>query len=88
MNQIVVLIFPDQAKIDEAIRTLRKLHSERSIKLYASAVVAKNRNAIRSNSELEHSVKPGGTHVSQSIPLRWATRLSRKSSLCAGKNGE
>jgi len=47
MNQIVVLIFPDQAKIDKAIRTLRKLHSERSIKLYASAVVAKNRNGYQ-----------------------------------------
>lgn len=42
MNQLVVLTFPNQTKIDEATRALRKLHSERSIKFYASAVVAKN----------------------------------------------
>lgn len=42
MNELVVLIFPDQVKVEEAIRALRKLHSERSAKLYASAVVAKS----------------------------------------------
>ena len=42
MNKLVVLIYPDQSKIDEASGTLRRLHSERGAKLYASAVVAKN----------------------------------------------
>ena len=41
MNELVVLTFPDQVKIEEGIQALRKLHSERSAKLYASAVVAK-----------------------------------------------
>jgi uncharacterized membrane protein len=42
MNRLAVLTFPNQTKIDEAIRALRKLHSGPGIKLYASAVVTKN----------------------------------------------
>ena len=42
MNWFVVLSFPDQVKTDEAIRALRKLHSEGNVKLHASAVVARD----------------------------------------------
>jgi uncharacterized membrane protein len=42
MNRLAVLTFPNQTKIDEAIQVPRKLHSGPGIKLYASAVVAKN----------------------------------------------
>ncbi len=42
MNKLVVLTFPDQATIDEAIGTLRKLRSNRGAKLFASAIVAKS----------------------------------------------
>jgi hypothetical protein len=41
-NGEVTSMFSDQVKIDEAIATLRKLHSGHSIKLYASALVAKD----------------------------------------------
>jgi len=41
MTEFVALSFPDQVKIDDAIRSLRKFHSEHSHKLYASAVVTK-----------------------------------------------
>lgn len=40
MNKLMVLIFRNQEKIDEAIEALRKLHSEH--KLYASAVAVKS----------------------------------------------
>ena len=42
MNKLVVMTFPDQTKIDEATRTLRKLQSERGIKFCASATIRKN----------------------------------------------
>ena len=42
MNRLVVLRFSDQVKTDEAIHALRKLHSERSVKLYASTAVARD----------------------------------------------
>ncbi len=42
MNRLVMLTFPDQNKIEEAVRALQKIRSERDIKLYGSAVVAKN----------------------------------------------
>ena len=42
MNQLVVLKFSDQARTDEAIRALRKMHSERSVKLFASTAVARD----------------------------------------------
>jgi uncharacterized membrane protein len=41
MNKLVVSTFPDQTKIDAAIGALRKIRSDRNIKLYASAVVTK-----------------------------------------------
>ena len=42
MNWLVVLRFSDEAKTDEAIRALRKLHSERSVNLAASTAVARD----------------------------------------------
>ena len=39
MNRLVVLKYSDQARTDEAIRSLRKMHSDRNIKFYASAAV-------------------------------------------------
>ena len=42
MNQLVVTTFADQAKLDDAIKALRKLRAERSVALYASAVVARS----------------------------------------------
>ena len=42
MNRLVVLRFSNEAKTDEAIRALRKLHSERSVKLGASTAVARD----------------------------------------------
>ncbi len=42
INRLVVLRFSDQAKTDEAIRALRKLHSDRSVKLSASTAVARD----------------------------------------------
>lgn len=41
-TRCIDLTFPNQTKIDEAIRALRKLHSGSGIKLYASAVLTKN----------------------------------------------
>jgi uncharacterized membrane protein len=58
MNELVVLTFHDQVKIDEGIRALRKLHSERSAKLYASAVVAKGADgkfSVREITDKGHS---------------------------------
>lgn len=58
MNELVVLTFPDQVKIEEAVRTLRKLHSERSAKLYASAIFAKRADgkfSVREVTDESHS---------------------------------
>lgn len=58
MNKLVVLTFPNQTKIDEAVRALRKLHSDR--KLSASAVVAKNADGKLSVREITGEGR-GGT---------------------------
>ena len=42
MNRFVVVTFPDAAMIHRATGALEKLHTERGIKLYASALVAKD----------------------------------------------
>ena len=42
MNPLVVSIFPDQTRMDHAIEALKKLHSERTIKVRGSAVVSKS----------------------------------------------
>ena len=52
MNRLVVLRFSDQVKTDEATRTLRKLHSERSVKLGASTTVARDSEGRLSVNEI------------------------------------
>jgi len=42
VNPLVVSTFPDQTKMDQAIEALKKLHSERTIKMRSSAVVSKS----------------------------------------------
>ena len=42
MNPLVVSTFPDQTRMDQAIEALKKLHSERTIKMRGSAVVSKS----------------------------------------------
>jgi uncharacterized membrane protein len=42
MSKFVVVIFPDEAKIPQATCALQDMHAEGSIKLYASAVVARD----------------------------------------------
>jgi len=42
MSKFVVVIFPDEMKINQGTRTLKDLHEKGSIKLYASAVVARD----------------------------------------------
>jgi uncharacterized membrane protein len=42
MSKLVVVMFPDAAMIQEAIDALKKLRAERSIRLYASTVVARD----------------------------------------------
>ncbi|MGP0092101.1 MAG: DUF1269 domain-containing protein [Xanthobacteraceae bacterium] len=62
MNRFVVLSFPDQVKTDEAIRALRKLHSEGNIKLYASAFLARDSHGKLSVQEITKEGL-GGTAV-------------------------
>jgi uncharacterized membrane protein len=42
VNPLVVSTFPDQTRMDQAIEALKKLHSERTIKMRSSAVVSKS----------------------------------------------
>ncbi len=62
MNQFVALSLPDKMKVDEAISALRRLHSERSIKLFASAVVTKDSDGKLSIQEISKEGR-GGTAV-------------------------
>jgi uncharacterized membrane protein len=66
MNQLVVLTLPDRTKIEETIRTLRKLHSEGGIKFYASAVVTKDGERKLSVQEITKEGH-GGTAVAALI---------------------
>jgi uncharacterized membrane protein len=62
MSKFVVVIFPDEAKITQGTRALKDLHAEGIIKLYASAVVARDSGGKLSVQEVikeEH----GGTAV-------------------------
>ena len=62
MNQFVALSLPDKMKVDGAISALRRLHSERSIKLFASAVVTKDSDGKLSVQEITKEGR-GGTAV-------------------------
>jgi len=62
MNQFVALSLPDKMKVDQAISALGRLHSERSIKLFASAVVTKDSEGKLSVQEITKEGH-GGTAV-------------------------
>ncbi len=66
MNRLVVLTFSDQNKIEEAVRALQKIRSERNIRLYGSAVVAKNADGKFSVREIT-TEGLGGTKTAASI---------------------
>jgi uncharacterized membrane protein len=60
MNRLVVLKYSDQARTDEAIRSLRKMHSDRSIKLSASTAVVRDSQGKLSVQEITKE-SHGGT---------------------------
>ena len=62
MSNLVVVIFPDEAKIAQATRALRDMHAEGSIKLYASAVIARDSSGKLSVQEIAKEGL-GGTAV-------------------------
>jgi uncharacterized membrane protein len=66
VNRLVVLTFPDQTKIDEAIGALKKFHSERTIKMRGSAVVTKSADGKLSVQEITKEGH-GGTLVAALI---------------------
>ena len=62
MSKLVVVMFPDAAMIHEAIGALKKLRAERSIRLYASTVVARDASGKLSVQEVTKEGL-GGTAV-------------------------
>ncbi len=52
MSKFVVAIFSDEAKLLQATRTLEGLHAKGSIKLYGSAVIARETNGKLSVKEV------------------------------------
>jgi uncharacterized membrane protein len=44
MNKLIVTVFNDETKAYEGVKALKQLHSEGSLTLYASAVIAKDAN--------------------------------------------
>ncbi len=62
MSKLVVVMFPDAAMIQEAIDALKKLRAERSIRLYASTVVARDASGKLSVKEVTKEGL-GGTAV-------------------------
>jgi len=66
VNRLVESTFPDQTKIAQAIRALQKFHSERTIKMYGSAVVTKSADGKLSVREITKEGH-GGTLVAALI---------------------
>ena len=66
MNRLVVSTFPDQTRMDQAIEALKKLHSERTIKMRGSAVVTKSAEGKLSVQEITKEGH-GGTLVAALI---------------------
>jgi uncharacterized membrane protein len=62
MSKFVVVIFPDEAKIPQATRALQDMHAEGNIKLYASAVIARDSGGKLSVQEITKEGL-GGTAV-------------------------
>lgn len=66
MNRLVVFTFPDQTKVADAIAALRKIHSERRVKMSGSAVVTKSADGKLSVQEITKEGH-GGTLVAALI---------------------
>ena len=66
MDQFVALSFPDQAKMDEATRAVRRFHSEVADRLYASAVVTRAADGKLSVQEITKAGH-GGTIIAALI---------------------
>lgn len=62
MTKLITVIFPDEAKVHEGIRVLKEVQAEGSIKLYASAVVARDSGGKLSVQEITQE-GPGVTAV-------------------------
>ncbi len=62
MSKLVVVMFPDAAMIHEVIGALKKLRAERTIRLYASIVVARDASGKLSVQEVTKEGL-GGTAV-------------------------
>lgn len=52
MSKFVVVMFPDEAKIAQAIRAIEDVHAKGSIKLYASAAIARNTDGKLSEQQI------------------------------------
>lgn len=52
MSKFVVIVFPSEEKIPEAIRALRSMHGGEGIKLYGSAVVVRDQGGKLSVQEI------------------------------------
>lgn len=63
MSKFVVTIFPDETKAYEGMRALKELHSENSIVLYGSAVIAKDSAGAISVKEATDDGPLGGVAV-------------------------
>jgi uncharacterized membrane protein len=62
MSKFVVVIFPDETKISQGTNTLKELHAKGDIKLYASAVAARDSDGKLSVQEITKEGL-GGTAV-------------------------
>jgi uncharacterized membrane protein len=62
MAKFVAFTFPDHTKIDDAVRVLKNIQAERRIKLYGSAVIAKDDDGKLSVQEITKEGH-GGTLV-------------------------
>jgi len=62
MSKFVVVVFPDETKMNQRARTVRDLHAKGGIKLYASAVVARDSSGKLSVREITDEGL-GGTAV-------------------------
>jgi uncharacterized membrane protein len=62
MAKFVALTFPDHTKIEDAVRVLKNIQAERRIKLYGSAIIAKDGDGKLSVQEITKEGH-GGTLV-------------------------
>ena len=62
MSKYVVVVFPDESKAYEGVRAFGELHSERSLTLYGTAVIAKDADGKVSTKDIQDE-GPIGTAV-------------------------